>query len=136
MNAILNTISQNKIEAIAEHAIDQLRDGVGEGEYICDLHNELYNMDYFIIGTWQAKEWLGDEGFDCIELIREYEENNFGECLTDLSDAEKVVNMTAYIIGEQLLGECFSISGMNCDISHLRLNDSWAKILISELEAM
>ena len=34
-----------------------------------------------------------------------YEIDNFGECYTDLSDPEKVVNMYAYIIGEQVVAE-------------------------------
>ena len=34
---------------------------------------------------------------------KEYENDNFGEVNTDFSDAEKVVNMYAYIVGEQIV---------------------------------
>ncbi|GAI78565.1 unnamed protein product, partial [marine sediment metagenome] len=35
--------------------------------------------------------------------IQEYENNNFGEVNTDLAQAEKVVNMYVYILGEEIL---------------------------------
>lgn len=70
-----------------------------------DLHFHLFNEDYYIIGTYQAKQWLGDKVFHAIETIREYEQDNFGEVNTDFSDPEKVVNMYAYIAGEYLMQE-------------------------------
>ena len=80
-------------------------DGVGVEQYGCDLHHEIFNMDYFIIGSYRAKEFLGNEVFDAIEEIKNYEQENFGQISTDLSDPEKVVNMLAYIIGEEMLNE-------------------------------
>ena len=67
---------------------------------IDDLHYHAFNTDYYIIGTYQAKQWLGDKVFDVIEHIREYEDWHFGEVSTDFSDPEKVVNMYVYIVGE------------------------------------
>ena len=67
-----------------------------------ELHYEIFNTDYYIIGTYKAKKWLSDKVFDVIEFIKEYEQDNFGEVSTDFSDAEKVVNMYVYIIGEQI----------------------------------
>jgi hypothetical protein len=43
---------------------------------------------------------------DEIEEIKEYEQSNFGTVSTDLSSSEKVVNMYAYIKGEEILNEC------------------------------
>lgn len=68
-----------------------------------DLHHNAFNTDYYIIGTYKAKQWLGDMAFDVIEHIREYEEFHFGEVNTDFSSPEKVVNMYAYIIGEEIV---------------------------------
>ena len=70
---------------------------------IYDLHHEIFNTDYYIIGHYQAKQWLGTNAFDCIGDIQEYENNNFGEVTTDLSEPERVVNMWVYIIGEEIL---------------------------------
>ncbi len=70
---------------------------------IYDLHHEIFNSDYYIIGRYQAKQWMGDNAFDCIYDIQEYENSNFGQVTTDLSEPERVVNMWVYIIGEEIL---------------------------------
>jgi len=68
-----------------------------------DLHHHAFNTDYYIIGYAQAEEWLGSHAFEVIGIIQEYEKDMFGESYTDLSDSEKVVNMYAYIVGEQIV---------------------------------
>lgn len=74
--------------------------------YYCDLHNEVFNTDYYIIGTYQAKEALKQyDVFEAIEAVQEYEKFNFGEVYTDLSDPEKLINMLYYIIGDEVIGE-------------------------------
>ena len=67
------------------------------------MHHYCFNTDYYIIGTYQAKKWLGENVFEIIEEIKTYEKDNFGEVNTDFSDPEKVVNMYAYIIGEEIV---------------------------------
>ena len=74
--------------------------------YYCDLHNEVFNSDYYIIGTYKAKKALTEyDVWDAIEKVQTYEEENFGEIYTDLSNPEKLVNMLYYIIGEEVLYE-------------------------------
>jgi hypothetical protein len=74
--------------------------------YYCDLHNEVFNSDYYIIGTEQAKEVLREyDVFKAIEKVAKYEKDNFGEIYTDLGNPEAVVNMLYYIIGEEVLYE-------------------------------
>lgn len=70
-----------------------------------DLHHYAFNEDYYIIGTYQAKQWLGDMAFDVINFVKDYEQFNFGEVYTDLSEPEKVVNMYTYIIGEEIVAD-------------------------------
>ena len=70
-----------------------------------DLHYHAFNTDYYIIGTYQATQWLGDMVFDVINFIKDYEQDNFGEIYTDFSDPEKVVNMYTYIIGEEIVAD-------------------------------
>ena len=77
--------------------IDSYRDDLSE------LHNDAFNMDYYIIGTWKATQWLRDRAFEIIQFIKEYEQDNFGEVSTDLSDPERVVNMFTYIVGEHIV---------------------------------
>jgi len=88
---------------VASYMISQLEDQVGLDNDVSDLHHYLLNENYFIIGTYKAKQWLGSEVFDVIETIREYEQSNFGQVSTDFSDPEKVANMIAYILGEEIL---------------------------------
>ena len=90
---------------VASYMISGLEDETGLNMDVSDLHHYLLNQDYFIIGTYEAKKWLGSEVFDVIETIREYEQSNFGEVSTDFSNPEKVANMYAYILGEEILSE-------------------------------
>ena len=94
--------------------------------YYCDLHNELFNTDYYIIGTERAKEALNEYGvFDAIKKVQEYEKNNFGELYTDLSDPEKIINMLYYIIGEEILFEMLE----NIEL----LEENWNNVATEEI---
>ena len=70
-----------------------------------ELHHEIFNTDYYIIGRYQAKEWLSSEVFNVINIIKEYENDNFGEVNTDFSEPESVVNMYVYIVGEYIVND-------------------------------
>tara|TARA_R100001163_G_scaffold65258_1_gene61838 strand:+ start:2334 stop:2705 length:372 start_codon:yes stop_codon:yes gene_type:complete len=96
---------KNQKEEVRQDILNKLNNYVIVDSYACDLHHELCNTDYFIIGTYKAKQFLGAETFDIIEMIKEYEQNHFGEVSTDFSNAEKVANMFAYIVGEEILNE-------------------------------
>ena len=74
--------------------------------YGCDLHHHLFNEDYYIIGFHHAELWLQKHKispWDAIRRIQEYETEIFDGVTTDLSSSENVVNMYAYIRGEELL---------------------------------
>lgn len=100
----MNKKEQEMREQARGAIIETLEDGYAG--YYCDLHNEVFNTDYYIIGTYQAKKALEEYGiFDAIEKVQTYEKDNFGEVYTDLSDPEKLINMLYYIIGEEVLSE-------------------------------
>jgi DNA replication protein DnaC len=111
-----------KREEIKSHVIDWLNETIaqteGENGYDYDfrdtheVHNDIFNIDYYIIGTYQAKQWLGDMAFDVINIIKEYEQDNFGEVNTDFSQPEHVVNMYAYIVGEEIISEAMEETGV------------------------
>lgn len=101
INFLLLIYMEKQREDVKQHILDFIYDY--EGIQADELHNALFNEGYYIIGTHLAKEWLGMETFEAIEMIRQYEQDNFGEVNTDFSDPEKVVNMTAYILGEEIL---------------------------------
>ncbi|WP_301389935.1 hypothetical protein [Enterococcus entomosocium] len=82
--------------------IDTLENGI-DG-YYCDLHGEVFNSDFYIIGTHEAKQALEQYGtFDAIQEVIDYEKRNFGEVMTDISSPEKVANMLWNIKGEEAL---------------------------------
>ena len=93
---------------LKDYIIDRINDYDNIKKLVKDneLHHELFNTDFYIIGTYQAKEWLKEHNictFEVCEYIKGYEIDNFGECYTDLSSAEKAVNMLVYIVGEELI---------------------------------
>ncbi len=91
-------------EEARETIIEALREGYSG--YYCDLHCELFNTSYYIIGTHEAKKALEEyDVWEAIEKVQTYERDNFGEVYTDLSNPEKLVNMLYYIIGEEVLFE-------------------------------
>ena len=90
-----------------------------DGFYVCDLHSEVFNTDYYIIGQAKAKEALESYGvFDALNKVQTYEAYNFGEVTTDLSDPEKLANMLYYIESEEYL---YSLEGEISDI----INEYW-----------
>lgn len=100
-----NNIKHEEMKQEAREAIIEcLQDGYSG--YYAELHNEVFNTDYYIIGTHEAKEALTEYGvFEAIEKVQDYEKSNFGEIYTDFSDPEKLINMLYYIIGEETLYE-------------------------------
>lgn len=96
---------ENQKKQIREYVIQQLRDNVGEGCPAPDLHHEILNMSFFIEDVGACREFCGSDVFDIIQVIKEYESDNFGEVTTDFSDPKKVANMFAYIEGDNVLME-------------------------------
>ena len=98
---------QDKLKEITEYAMDRIEDLYNHDPSslrdIHDLHHEIFNTDYYIVGRYQATKWLGQDVFDCIEEIKSYEMLHFGEVYTDFSDPERVANMYVYIVGEEIL---------------------------------
>ena len=93
-----------------EAIIECLEDGYTG--YYCDLHNEVFNTGWYrnLEPTTEqdkikAATLLGTDVYEAIGRIYEYEKDNFGEALTDLSNPARILNMLYYIIGEEVLYE-------------------------------
>jgi hypothetical protein len=112
----------------------------GYDGYYCDLHNEIFNTSYYIIGTYKAKKALKEyDIFKAIEKVQEYEKDNFGEVCTDFSNPEKLINMLYYIIGEEVLCEIVdNIETLNENWDNQADEETNAEILraIKELEEL
>lgn len=128
---VIDNLSNEAVNELKQHAIDYIKDNEPTC-YGCDLHSEIFNSDYYIIGRYQAEQWLIKHigVFNAIGEIQEYEESNFGEVNTDLSESEKVVNMLVYIAGEEILSNIEALS----DNWNNRLDEEVCKLIIEELE--
>lgn len=106
-----------------------------------ELFNACFNADEYIIGTYKAAQALNDfkpnedldpvnsssltdGAFGAIGLIQQYEEDNFGEVDTDLSNPEKVATMVAYIRGESLFDEVLDDLGLENDSDPQEIADN------------
>tara|TARA_R110001606_G_scaffold127073_3_gene261128 strand:- start:1893 stop:2243 length:351 start_codon:yes stop_codon:yes gene_type:complete len=90
---------------LASHIIDRINDGVIDNSNRDEWHFHCFNEDFYIIYHSAAIEWLKQHNldtFEAIEIVKEYEESNFGEMTTGINP-EAIVNMLAYIYGEELL---------------------------------
>mgnify|MGYP003657960325 FL=1 len=119
------------IEEIKDYAIEGLEYLKGTTPEASEVHHEIFNTDYFIIGYAAAEEWLDKNvgSFEAIREIQEYEKFNFGEIYTDLSSSENVCNMYTYIKGEEILHESKTLSRL----WDRKLDDEDLQQIINEL---
>ena len=90
--------AKDRVQEIYDYDPDKLKE-------ISDLHHEIFNESYYLVGYYQARVWMGADAFECIGAVKEYEQGNFGESYTDLSCPERVANMYVYIVGEEILSD-------------------------------
>ena len=118
-----------KHESMREEAIEAIIEALEDGYsgYYCDLHNEVFNTNWYIVGTYEAKEALNEyDVFEAIELVQEFEEFHFGEVNTDLSNPEKLINMVYYIVGD----------GVICEMNDIEeFSDNWNNLSDDETNA-
>lgn len=72
---------------------------------LSELHHKCFNEDYFIIGYYEASKFINkhfEDAFNAIDIVKEYEINNFGEFNTSIN-SESICNMLAFIIGEEII---------------------------------
>lgn len=99
MKHTYENMKDQAIEAIMEEL--EVYDG-----YYCNLHNRVFNEDWYIIGTARAKDALREyDVFDALELVQSYEKDNFGEINTNLGSPEELISMVWYIIGDEVIFE-------------------------------
>ena len=85
--------------------IDKLEEGY-DG-YLCDLHNEVFNMEMYEPYTDRAIKILDElGGYSVVSEVIKYEEDNFGQTNADKYDNPCwVLSMFWYITGEEALAE-------------------------------
>jgi hypothetical protein len=112
-DSILKELRQHLIEAIT----DQYNDDDANFD---ELHFEAFNQDYYIIGYYEANEWLKShevDAFEAIEYVMEQEKQHFGESSLKADDfnSERIVNLLVYFAGFDVMP--------NCDLSNISKNE-------------
>lgn len=103
-----NTIKTELKQYIQDNILltDEQKDNICD-QYLEDLHFRLFNEDYYIIGYYQGEQWLKKHNisiFEGIRFVQDYERENFGDdAVRNYDNAETLVNMIVYIIGEELI---------------------------------
>ena len=96
------TIKNELVQSI----LDKVNDGILTNENKDDWHFYAFNEDYYIIGYYNASEWLKRHNIDIFEAIQEcnqYEIDNFGTTTNKYDNSESVVNMLAFIYGGEII---------------------------------
>lgn len=118
-------------QELKQHLIETVLNTDDDRTDYVDLHHEAFNEDYYIIGYYQAKEWLKAhdvDPFEAIAYVIEQENNHFGESNLKPKDinSEKIVNLLVYFAGNDVMP--------NCDLSDISKLDLLA-LLNEESEA-
>ena len=126
-------MTKTLIKEVKETALDFLKENSEHATiHGCDLHNEIFNTDYFCVYTNECKKYLEEYGvFEAIEKVKEYEEFNFGEVTTDLSDPFRLLNMLVYILGEEYLNNSNTLINELWDIY---IPEEKFQVIIDELK--
>ena len=99
-------MTRNELKTEAKWAIiEKLEEGYED--YLCDLHDEVFNMEMYTNDEDEATEILDSLGsYSVIGEIVKYEQGNFGQVSADKYDNPCwVLSMFWYIVGEEALAE-------------------------------
>jgi hypothetical protein len=78
---------------------------------VSEFHSKLFNENYYFIYTSDCNNFINsqfDNSFNAIEIVKDYEESNFGTFNTTIQ-AFNIANMLIYIIGEDLIYNVLNI---------------------------
>ena len=108
-------MKQSIINELIAHAQDLIESGHINHDNIGDAHHIAFNEDYYIIGYYQAEEWLKKHDvtpWEAISYVIEQQKELLGEAilLPDDCNSEHVVNQLVFFAGvevdfEDLLSE-------------------------------
>jgi len=116
----MNDFNTEVLKQHAQMILDALNDGRIDEDIIQneEIHQVAFNTDWFIVGYYQADQWIQENfnsTFEAIDIVRQYEVDNFGEFNTEIN-SEKIANMLSYICGEIVIsdiGYTYDLEGLH-----------------------
>jgi Trk K+ transport system NAD-binding subunit len=105
-------MKQSILTELKQHLIATVKDIYSEDDTdFSELHNKAFNEDYYIIGYYQASEWLKQhevDAFDAIAYVAKKDTEEFGSCYLTHEDfnSERIVNLLAYHAGYEVMPSC------------------------------
>ena len=88
--------------------IDYIESNGIENEYLCDIAHNVYNMDYYLLGFYQCKEWIKEYFDDMLTVIEYWEEetgDDYAKYIT--KDIEKLVSLIVYTVADWVLYDIY-----------------------------
>ena len=111
VNKMDNQTTYYKYDEIKQELLNYVEDNditLADALQDDDLHYKVYNQDYFIIGYYNADQWLIDNDrnytFEVLSYVQEQEESMFGT-IEKIDNAERLVNLYAYWLGYEIIAE-------------------------------
>lgn len=96
------------IDELENHLRDLVNDDVLTLDNKDDWHFHAFNEDFYIIGYYEASEWLKKhdlDAFEAVALVIEEQELHFGESTLNARDvdSEGIANLIVYFSGFKAL---------------------------------
>jgi hypothetical protein len=111
----MNTLNKQQFDSIFNELFDYATERVDEmARYenvmeleFDELHHQLFNEDYYIIGYYEGKKWLESHGVDPLEAVSHIiasEQLHFGEVSLSMEDMnhERIANLFVYCMGWEI----------------------------------
>jgi hypothetical protein len=107
LNRNIAIMNKSVREELEQYVISSIQEGTINAENIDDAHHILFNQDYYIIGYYQADQWLKEHDitpWEAIGYVIEQEREHFGEATikADGVNSEFIVNNLVFFAGYEL----------------------------------
>ena len=94
-------------DELTAHVRDLIADGVITKDNLDDAHLHAFNEDYYIIGYYNADQWLKKHDvspWEAIQYVIEQEQAHFGEVSIQAQgiNAETIVNNLVFFAGYEI----------------------------------
>ena len=74
-----------------------------------ELHQELFNTDYYVRNESEADKFAGRHWFEILGHVMQYEQDQFGEIYSATDDKSQIINMYVLIMGEEIIQHYYNV---------------------------